>query len=47
VYWAFDEVLRLGALLILSGGKFPINISIPVANNPHYEGGASGGGGGY
>ncbi|GAA3207542.1 oxygenase MpaB family protein [Actinocorallia longicatena] len=34
VYWAFDEILRLGALLFLSGADFPISIQIPVANNP-------------
>jgi hypothetical protein len=36
-YWAFDEILRLGALLFLSGAQFPISIQIPVANNPHYD----------
>ncbi|MBA9007596.1 oxygenase MpaB family protein [Thermomonospora cellulosilytica] len=35
-YWAFDEILRLGALLVLSGGDFPISIEIPDANNPNY-----------
>ncbi len=36
-YWAFDEILRLGALLFLSGARFPISIQIPVANNPNYD----------
>lgn len=36
-YWTFDEILRLGALLFLSGARFPISIQIPVANNPHYD----------
>ncbi len=35
-YWAFDEILRLGALFYLSKGDFPISIEIPVGNNPHY-----------
>ncbi|MFC4913198.1 oxygenase MpaB family protein [Actinomadura gamaensis] len=35
-YWAFDEVLRLSALLYLSGGKLPISIQIPTTNNPNY-----------
>jgi hypothetical protein len=35
-YWAFDEILRLGALLVLSGGDLPISIEIPDANNPDY-----------
>jgi hypothetical protein len=35
-YWAFDEILRLGALLYLSGGNLPISIQIPETNNPHY-----------
>ncbi|MCD0448626.1 DUF2236 domain-containing protein [Actinocorallia sp. API 0066] len=35
-YWAFDEVLRLAALLILSEGNIPINIQIPHTNNPRY-----------
>jgi hypothetical protein len=35
-YWAFDEILRLGALLILSEGDLPISIQIPVANNPNH-----------
>jgi hypothetical protein len=36
VYWAFDEILRQGALLFLSEGKEPISIEIPQTNNPHY-----------
>ncbi|MFD0901522.1 oxygenase MpaB family protein [Actinomadura sediminis] len=39
VYWAFDEILRLGALLVLSGGDLPISIQIPDANNPDYPDG--------
>lgn len=35
-YWAFDEIIRLGVLLVLSGGDLPISIEIPVTNNPHY-----------
>ncbi|MFC5751432.1 oxygenase MpaB family protein [Actinomadura rugatobispora] len=35
-YWAFDEILRLAALLVLSGGDLPISIEIPDANNPDY-----------
>jgi len=35
-FWAFDEILRLGALLFLSGGNLPISIQIPETNNPHY-----------
>ncbi|ROO86668.1 uncharacterized protein DUF2236 [Actinocorallia herbida] len=35
-YWAFDEILRLGVLFLLSGAKFPISIQIPVMNNPNY-----------
>ncbi|MFD0683451.1 oxygenase MpaB family protein [Actinomadura fibrosa] len=35
-YWAFDEILRLGALLVLSEGDLPISIQIPDTNNPHY-----------
>ncbi|KAB2352359.1 oxygenase MpaB family protein [Actinomadura rudentiformis] len=34
--WAFDEILRLGALLYLSEGKLPISIEIPETNNPHH-----------
>ncbi|MEV4256068.1 oxygenase MpaB family protein [Spirillospora sp. NPDC049652] len=36
LYWAFDELLRLGTLLYLSGAKLPISIQIPTTNNPHY-----------
>ncbi|WP_329089894.1 DUF2236 domain-containing protein [Actinomadura citrea] len=36
LYWAFDEILRQGALLYLSGFKTPISIEIPQTNNPHY-----------
>ncbi|MFB4315039.1 oxygenase MpaB family protein [Actinomadura sp. 21ATH] len=35
-YWAFDEILRLSALLVLSGADYPISIEIPVTNNPDY-----------
>ncbi|WP_067478631.1 oxygenase MpaB family protein [Actinomadura hibisca] len=35
-YWAFDEILRLGILVVLSGGDLPISIDIPQTNNPHY-----------
>ncbi|WP_018657442.1 oxygenase MpaB family protein [Actinomadura flavalba] len=35
-YWAFDEILRLGALLVLSEGNLPISIEIPHTNNPNY-----------
>ncbi|MFB9831930.1 oxygenase MpaB family protein [Actinoallomurus acaciae] len=35
-YWAFDEIIRLGTLLFLSGGNFPISIQIPTTNNPNY-----------
>ncbi|MEV4006120.1 oxygenase MpaB family protein [Actinomadura sp. NPDC049753] len=36
IYWAFDEIIRLGTLLFLSGGNLPISIQIPTANNPNY-----------
>lgn len=36
-YWAFDELLRVAALLVLSGADFPISIEIPTGNNPDYE----------
>lgn len=36
VYWAFDEILRLGILVVLSGADFPISIQIPDTNNPNY-----------
>ena len=35
-YWLFDEILRLGALLVLSGADLPISIEIPTGNNPNY-----------
>jgi hypothetical protein len=35
VYWDFDELLRLGALLYLSDFDWPISIQIPVGNNPN------------
>src|SRR5690606_758126 len=35
-YWMFDELLRLAALLVLSGANFPISIEIPTGNNPNY-----------
>ncbi|ONH62053.1 Latex clearing protein [Frankia sp. CcI49] len=36
VYWAFDEILRIGVLTLLSGAQFPIAIQIPDTNNPNY-----------
>ncbi|EFC81895.1 oxygenase MpaB family protein [Parafrankia sp. EUN1f] len=36
VYWAFDEILRIGILTLLSGAQFPIAIQIPDTNNPNY-----------
>ncbi|TDC59564.1 DUF2236 domain-containing protein [Actinomadura sp. GC306] len=36
-YWAFDELIRVAALLVLSGADFPISIEIPTGNNPDYE----------
>ncbi|GAB2828109.1 oxygenase MpaB family protein [Actinocorallia aurea] len=35
-YWAFDEILRLGILVLLSGADLPISIEIPNMNNPNY-----------
>ncbi|TDC57098.1 DUF2236 domain-containing protein [Actinomadura sp. KC345] len=35
-YWLFDEILRVAALLVLSGGNLPISIEIPTGNNPDY-----------
>ena len=35
LYWAFDEILRQGALWFLSEGE-PIYIEIPDTNNPNY-----------
>ncbi|XRQ10590.1 oxygenase MpaB family protein, partial [Actinomadura welshii] len=34
-YWLFDEILRVAALLVLSGADFPISIEIPTGNNPN------------
>jgi endo-cleaving rubber dioxygenase len=36
-YWMFDEVLRQFVLLYMSELHMPINIEIPVFNNPHYR----------
>ncbi|TDD71425.1 DUF2236 domain-containing protein [Actinomadura darangshiensis] len=36
VYWVFDEIIRQGVLLILSGANYPISIEIPQTNNPNY-----------
>ena len=36
LYWAFDEILRQGALWFLSEGE-PIYIEIPDTNNPNYS----------
>ncbi|GAA3973238.1 oxygenase MpaB family protein [Actinomadura viridis] len=36
VYWAFDEIIRVAALLFLSEGTMPISIEIPTGNNPDY-----------
>lgn len=36
LYWAFDEVLRLGVLFYLSEGQ-PLLIEIPEANNPNHR----------
>ncbi|TDB92661.1 DUF2236 domain-containing protein [Actinomadura sp. 7K534] len=36
-YWAFDEIIRVAALLVLSGADYPISIEIPTGNNPDYE----------
>ncbi|MBX3312835.1 MAG: DUF2236 domain-containing protein [Actinobacteria bacterium] len=35
VYAVFDEIVKLGALIYLSGGQFPISIKIPTINNPN------------
>ncbi|OLT11829.1 Latex clearing protein [Actinomadura sp. CNU-125] len=40
VYWAFDEILRVAVLTVLSGADFPISIEIPNANNPNYPDGS-------
>lgn len=36
-YWLFDEFLRQFVLLYMSELRLPINIDIPVFNNPHYR----------
>jgi hypothetical protein len=36
LYWAFDELLRQGALWYLGDGQ-PLYIEIPDANNPNYS----------
>jgi hypothetical protein len=36
LYWAFDEILRQGALWYLGDGQ-PLYIEIPDANNPNYS----------
>ncbi|MDL9948923.1 oxygenase MpaB family protein [Gordonia sp. ABSL11-1] len=36
-YWMFDEFLRQFVLLYMSELRTPINIEIPVLNNPHYK----------
>jgi hypothetical protein len=36
LYWAFDEILRQGALWYLGDGK-PLYIEIPDGNNPNYS----------
>lgn len=35
-YRVFDEVLRQGVLLVLSGAKYPISVQIPTTNNPNF-----------
>lgn len=35
-YWVFDEIIRQGVLLVLSGANYPISIQIPTTNNPNY-----------
>jgi hypothetical protein len=35
-YWVFDEIIRQGVLLVLSGADYPISIQIPTTNNPNY-----------
>ena len=37
VYWTLDEFLRQFVLLYMSELQMPINITIPVMNNPHYR----------
>lgn len=36
-YWLFDEFLRQFVLLYMSELRLPINITIPVYNNPNYR----------
>lgn len=36
-YWLFDEFLRQFVLLYMSELRMPINITIPVGNNPRYK----------
>jgi hypothetical protein len=36
IYWAFDELLRQGALWYLGGGQ-QLSIEIPDSNNPNYS----------
>ncbi|MCX5045722.1 DUF2236 domain-containing protein [Aldersonia sp. NBC_00410] len=36
-YWLFDEFLRQFVLFYMSELRMPINIEIPVINNPHYR----------
>ena len=36
LYWAFDEILRQGALWFLSDGE-QLSIEIPDGNNPNYS----------
>lgn len=36
-YWLFDEFLRQFVLFYMSELRMPINIEIPVLNNPHYN----------
>ncbi|STQ63431.1 Latex clearing protein precursor [Gordonia bronchialis] len=36
-YWLFDEFLRQFVLFYMSELRMPINIEIPVLNNPHYR----------
>ena len=36
-YWLFDEFLRQFVLFYMSELRMPINIEIPVINNPKYK----------
>ena len=36
-YWLFDEFLRQFVLFYMSELRMPINIEIPVINNPKYN----------